>query len=154
VRPVAVLVLCATLAGAAPKKQVAKPPDPPRYSVALAPVFDGTVTEGVKGRAEELLAAQLASFRVERAPVTETAADAQRRLTAKKLVGVELTLTLKRSAAEGLDASLLLSTYPGHALKTELRASASGAPIADLVAPLVQKLVADAALELKWQRAP
>ncbi len=152
---VAVLLL-AGFAFAGPKKKPAPKKVTPKLSyVSLAAVVDSTNTPNAKDAALAALERSLAAWSpLARAPVGETDAAAAKAIAVKKAVGLELSLTLKGGKGESLDASLIRSSYPGRALEGEYRAGASGAPVLELIAPVVDQLVSDLAKDQGWQRAP
>ncbi|MER2566332.1 MAG: hypothetical protein ABTQ32_36755 [Myxococcaceae bacterium] len=151
-----VAVLLAAVAFAGPKKKPApKKAAPKRSYVSLATVVDTTNTPTAKESARAALERSLAAWApLELAPGGETDAAATKALSTKKAVGLELSLTLKGGKGDNLDASLIRSTYPGRALEGEYRAGASGAPVLDLIGPVVDQLVSDLAKDQGWQRAP
>ena len=156
-KPVVVAVLLvAAFAFAGPKKKPAvKKPAPKLSYVSLATVVDSTNTPTAKESARAALERSLALWApVERAPAGETDAAATKAIAAKKAVGLELALTVKAGKDDSLDASLIRSSYPGRALEGEYRAGASGAPVLDLIGPVVDQLVSDLAKDQGWQRAP
>lgn len=152
---VAVLLVSA-LALAGPKKKPAPKKVTPKLAyVSLAAVVDATNTPNAKETARAVLERSLAAWApLELAPAGEAEAAATKTIAAKKAVGLELSLTLKVAKGDSLDASLIRSSYPGRALEGEYRAGASGAPVLDLIAPVVDQLVAELAKDQGWQRAP
>ncbi|MDP3505317.1 MAG: hypothetical protein Q8S33_33570 [Myxococcales bacterium] len=149
-----VLLVLGLTAEAAPKKKaLAKPPSKP-VTVSLASVVDASNTPGGKDAGVAALNASLLKWKVTLAPPGESEAAAKKALEAKKAVGVELSLTLKPGKGEALDASMILSTYPGHVLKAEYRAGGGGGSLIELIPPVVDQLVADVAKDEGWSRAP
>lgn len=151
------VLLVAAFAFAGPKKKPAvKKPAPKLSYVSLATVVDATNTPNAKSAARTALEQSLARWApVELAPTGEADAAASKVIASKKAVGLELSLTLKGGKGDSLDASLIRSTYPGRALEGEYRAGASGAPVLDLIGPVVDQLVSDLAKDQGWQqRAP
>lgn len=151
----AFVLFVALTAVAAPKKRpVAKPPPSRPVTVSLANVVDASNTPGAKEAGLAALQAALTKWKVTLAPPGEGEAAAKKSLDAKKAVGLELSLTLKAGKGEALDATMLLSTWPGHVLKGEYRAGGGGGPLIDLIAPVVDQLVADVAKDEGFLRAP
>lgn len=151
---VMLLVLGATAEAAPKKKAPPKPPPSKPITVSLASVVDASNTPGGKDAGVAALNAALLKWKVTLAPPGETEAAAKKALEAKKAVGVELSLTLKTGKGEALDASMILSTYPGHVLKAEYRAGGGGGSLVELIPPVVEQLVADVAKDEGWLRAP
>lgn len=151
---VMLLVLGATAEAAPKKKAPPKPPPSKPITVSLASVVDASNTPGGKDAGVAALNAALLRWKVTLAPPGETEAAAKKALEAKKAVGVELSLTLKTGKGEALDASMSLSTYPGHVLKAEYRAGGGGGSLVELIPPVVEQLVADVAKDEGWLRAP
>lgn len=151
-----VVLLVAAFAFAGPKKKPAPKKVTPKLSyVSLATVVDATNTPTAKESARSALERSLAAWApLELAPGGETDAAAAKAIGTKKAVGLELSLTLKGGKGDSLDASLIRSTYPGRALEGEYRAGASGAPVLELIGPVVDQLVSDLAKDQGWQRAP
>jgi len=156
VKRLAVIVLLVGISAvAAPKKKpAAKPPPAKPVTVSLASVVDTSNTPGAKDAGLAALQSALTRWKVTLAPRGETDAEAKKTREAKKAVGVELSLTLKTGKGDALDASMLLSTYPGHVLKGEYRAGGGGGTVLDLIGPVVDQLVADVAKDEGWLRAP
>lgn len=148
-------LLIAAVAFAVPKKMPAAKKVAPKISyVSLAEVVDATNTPNAKESARAALERSLAAWGpLELAPADETEAAAAKTIASKKAVGLELALRLK-GQGDRLDASLIRSSYPGRALEGEYRAGASGAPVLDLIGPVVEQLVAELAKDQLWQRAP
>ncbi len=151
---VMLLVLGVTAEAAPKKKAPPKPPPPKPVTVSLASVVDASNTPGAKDAGVAALNAALLKWKVTLAPPGESEAAAKKALEAKKAVGLELSLTLKTGKGEALDASMILSTYPGHVLKAEYRAGGGGGALVDLIPPVVDQLVADVAKDEGWLRAP
>ncbi|MBM4781041.1 MAG: hypothetical protein GQE15_25385 [Archangiaceae bacterium] len=153
---VVAVLLVAALAFAGPKKKPAvKKPAPKLAYVSLAAVSDSTNAPNAKESARAALERSLSMWApVELAPGGETDASATKAITTKKAVGLELSLTLKSGRGDSLDASLIRSSYPGRALEGEYRAGASGAPVLELIGPVVDQLVSELAKDQLWQRAP
>lgn len=149
------MLLVAAFAFAGAKKKPAPKKVTPKLSyVSLATVVDTTNTPTAKEAAQAALEKSLMAWApLERAPGGETAAAATKAIATKKAVGLELSLTLKGGKGDSLDASLIRSSYPGRALEGEYRAGASGAPVLDLIGPVVDQLVSDLAKDQGWQRA-
>lgn len=154
--PVLVMALLAPSVGlTAPKKKAPpKPPPSKPVTVSLASVVETSNTPGAKDAGVAALNAALLKWKVTLAPPGESEAAAKKALDAKKAVGVELSLTLKTGKGDALDASMILSTYPGHVLKAEYRAGGGGGSLLDLIPPVVDQLVADVAKDEGWLRAP
>lgn len=150
---VALLVAAITVAG--PKKKAPpKAPAPKPAYVSLATVVDETKTPDAKALAEAALKSALSKWQpLTLAPPGESEADAKKVLTAKKAVGLELSLTLRGGKNEQLDAALVVSSYPEHALKSEYRAGGGGGPVAVLVEPVIDQLIGDLAKDQGWQAA-
>lgn len=149
------LLLLGVIAQSAPKKKPAAKPLPSKpVTVSLASVVDASNTPGAKDAGVAALNAALLKWKVTLAPPGESEAAAKKALEAKKAVGLELSLTLKTGKGDALDASMILSTYPGHVLKAEYRAGGGGGSLLDLIPPVVDQLVADVARDEGWLRAP
>ncbi len=150
------VLLASAFAFAGPKKKPAPKKVTPKVSyVSLATVVDTTNTPNAKDAARAALEKSLTQWTpLERAPSGETDAAATKAIATKKAVGLELSLTLKGGKGDSLDASLIRSSYPGRALEGEYRAGASGAPVLDLIGPVVDQLVSDLAKDQGWQRVP
>lgn len=151
------LVLLAAVAFAGPKKKPApkKPPPPTPAYVSIAPVVDETKTPDGKNLADAALKSALSKWKpLTLAPPGEPEAAAKKAIAAKKAVGIELSLTLKSAKDAQLDAALVVATYPEHALRSEYRAGGGGGPVTDLIAPVIDQLVADLAKDQAWQPAP
>lgn len=147
--PVLALTLAAVAFGAPKKRAPPKPPPPPPpVTVFLATAVDGTDTPGARDAAMAALRAALAKWRV------TVSSPPDGGVAVKKAVGLELSVSLKAGKGRGLDASMLVSTYPSAALKGEYRAGGAGADLLDLVSPVVEKLVADVAKDEGWAPAP
>lgn len=148
-------LLVPSVAISAPKKKAPpKPPPSKPVTVSLASVVDASNTPGGKDAGVAALNASLSKWKVTLAPPGESEAAAKKALEAKKAVGVELSLTLKTGKGEALDASMILSTYPGHVLKAEYRAGGGGGSLVELIPPVVDQLVSEVAKDEGWVRAP
>ncbi|MBL8918572.1 MAG: hypothetical protein JNJ54_06895 [Myxococcaceae bacterium] len=155
-RAVAVgLLLVASVVVAGPKKKTPpKAPAPKPAYVSLATVVDETKTPEAKALAEAALKAALAKWQaISVAPAGESGTDAKKVLSAKKAVGLELSLTLRGGKGDQLDAALVVSSYPEHALKSEYRAGGGGGPVAVLVEPVIEQLIGDLAKDQGWSPA-
>jgi hypothetical protein len=152
---VLVLLLVGVSAVAAPKKKPAAKAQPSKpVTVSLASVVDASNTPGGKDAGVAALNAALLKWKVTLAPPGEREAAANKALDAKKAAGVELSLTLKAGKGEALEASMIVSTYPGHVLKAEYRAGGEGGSVLDLIPPVVDQLVADVAKDEGWIHGP
>lgn len=153
---VVAVLLVAAFAFAGPKKKpAAKKPAPKLSYVSLGTVVDATNTPTAKESARAALERSLATWSpLELAPDGEASAAATKTIAAKKAIGLELSLTLKGGKGDSLDASLIRSSYPGRALEGEYRAGASGAPVLDLIGPVVDQLVSELAKDQGWQHRP
>lgn len=150
----AVLLVAAVTFAGPKKKPVAKKAAPRLAYVSLATVVDSTNTPTAKDTARAALERSVAAWTpVELAPAGEAEGAATKTIATKKAVGLELSLTLKGGKGDSLDASLIRSSYPGRALEGEYRAGASGAPMLELIGPVVDQLVSDLAKDQGWQRA-
>ncbi len=144
-----VLLVVGVSAVAAPKKQPASKAQRSKVvTVSLASVVDLSNTQGAKDAGVAALESALSKWKVTRAPPGD------REAAAKKAVGLELSLTLKAGKGGALDASMIVSTYPGHVLKAEYRAGGGGGSVLDLIPPVVDQLVADVAKDEGWIRGP
>jgi hypothetical protein len=147
------LLLVAVVAVAGPKKKAPPKPPPPKPAyVSLATVVDETKTPEAKALAEAALKTALSKWQaVSIAPPGESEADAKKALSAKKAAGLELSLTLRGGKNDQLDAALVVSSYPEHALKSEYRAGGGGGPVTVLVEPVIEQLIGDLAKDQGWR---
>lgn len=139
--------LAAPKRGAVPKRRAVKP-----AYVSVAPVVDRSATAGLPDEARRALDAELGRWVVSIAPAGETPSQADAVLRARSAVGLELALTIGLAEGGRVDASLLVSTYPGRALVGDYKASGAGASPHELVAPLAARLVTDLATSEGWAR--
>lgn len=144
-------VLSAAAEGAPPKPKTSKVRVAPAY-VVLLPV---TTSLPLSGPGADELRRHVGRWEnVTIAAVETSEKDAAAILKRTKAAGLELALTLRAGRQGGLDAGLIVSTYPGHVLRTEYRASADGAAFDALVGPLVEQLVNDLAKDQRWAPKP
>jgi hypothetical protein len=144
-------VLSAVAAAAPPKPKTSKLRAAPAY-VVLLPVT--TALPLSAPGADELRRHVGRWENVTIAAAETTEKDAAAILKRTKAAGLELALSLRAGKQGGLDAGLIVSTYPGHVLRTEYRASADGAALEALIGPLVEQLVNDLAKDLRWAPKP
>jgi len=125
----------------------------PELYIQMLPIADKTAKLGkdMVKLTEDRLKAKLETLGTLFAPVSESKAEANSVLKAKKLKGYQLKVELQPVPPSGLKLHVVCFTYPGQSLLGEVNVKASGGQAADLIRALAPKAIDEAAETFDWR---
>jgi hypothetical protein len=103
--------------------------------------------------AQTTLKAKLGSLNASYAPLNEDRKTAENLVKSKGLKAYKLSLQITSNPSDkSMSVEMLVTTYPGLSLKGSWRVKAQGADAADLIEPMISRVVDDVSGELDWRR--